>query len=70
MKGAEPIVAIMRPPPLWRDSDYGMNQTILNDVMPRLVPEISTLASSMHTLPDSTYHMCARARVCVWVGVC
>ena len=44
----EPIVVIMRPPPLWRDSDYGMNQTVLNDVMPRLVPTISALASLRH----------------------
>eukprot|EP01044_Picomonas_judraskeda_P001937 COSAG03_NODE_126_length_12149_cov_3.594274_3_plen_118_part_00 len=34
----------MVPPPLWRDSVYGMNQTILNDIMPSLVPEIAALA--------------------------
>ena len=32
--GKEPRVAIMTPPPLWRDSVYGMNQTVLNDIMP------------------------------------
>ena len=39
-----PQMAIMVPPPLWRDSAYGMNQTILNDVMPPLVPQIAALA--------------------------
>jgi hypothetical protein len=43
-KGTPPIISIMMPPPLWRDSAYGMNQTILNDIMPLLVPEIAALA--------------------------
>ena len=42
--GKPPVIAIMRPPPLWKDSDYGMNETVLNDVMPRLVPEIAAIA--------------------------
>ena len=39
--GKAPIVAIARPPPLWRDSDYGMNETVLNDIMPTIVPVIA-----------------------------
>merc|ERR1719272_2184299 len=66
----EPVVVIMRPPPLWRDSDYGMNQTILNTVMPPLVPAISSLAklsyppidvySALGGTPDwkTTYPVC------------
>ena len=42
--GTPPQITIMVPPPLWRDSVYGMNQTILNDIMPSLVPEIAALA--------------------------
>jgi lysophospholipase L1-like esterase len=42
--GTPPQIAIMVPPPLWRDSAYGMNQTILNDIMPPLVPHLAKLA--------------------------
>ena len=43
--GKPPLLAIMTPPPLWRDSSYGMNQSILNDIMPNLVPQIAELAA-------------------------
>jgi lysophospholipase L1-like esterase len=36
-----PLIAIMTPPPLWKDGAYGMDQSVLNDVMPRLVPQIA-----------------------------
>ena len=39
-----PGVTIMRSPPLWRDLDHGMNQTVINDVLPSLISEIATLA--------------------------
>jgi acyl-CoA thioesterase-1 len=42
--GTPPKIAIMVPPPLWRDSVYGMNQSVINDIMPKLVPEIAVLA--------------------------
>jgi hypothetical protein len=48
--GRTPLMAVMRPPPLWRDSDYGMNQTVLNDVMPHIVPTVAGLVSQ--TPPD------------------
>jgi len=47
--GAAPLLAIMRPPPLWRDAAYGMNESVLNDVMPPLVTHVGALAA----LPES-----------------
>ena len=39
--GRKPLMAIMKPPPLWKDGAYGMKQSVLNDVMPKLVPQIA-----------------------------
>jgi len=54
--GKPPLLAVMRPPPLWKNDAYGMNQTVLNDVMPPLVPHIAQLAK----LPQSRYFRIAR----------
>jgi lysophospholipase L1-like esterase len=42
---AAPLLAIMTPPPLWKDGAYGMMQSILNDVMPKLTTKIAKLAN-------------------------
>ena len=42
--GKTPLVTIMIPPPFWRNGSYGMNNVILNDVMPKLVPQIASAA--------------------------
>ena len=42
--GKTPLLAIMTPPPFWRNGSYGMNNVILNDVMPKLVPQIASAA--------------------------
>lgn len=39
--GKKPLIAVAVPPPLMLDSAYGMNQSILNDIMPKLVPKIA-----------------------------
>ena len=39
--GTPPEVLVAIPPPLMRDGAYGMNQTVINDVLPALVPAIA-----------------------------
>ena len=46
-----PLMAIMTPPPLWKDGAYGMEQSVLNDVMPGLVPHIATAAGKANPRP-------------------
>ena len=43
--GKQPKLAVMTPPPLWKDGAYGMNQSVLNDVMPLVVPKIAAAAA-------------------------
>ena len=43
--GKAPKLAVMTPPPLWKDGAYAMNQSVLNDVMPLLVPKIAAAAA-------------------------
>lgn len=38
---SRPTVHVMVPPPLYFDGCYGMNQTVLNSVFPRVVPDIA-----------------------------
>ena len=40
-----PHIAIATPPPLWCDAAYGMNQTVINSVMPRLVKSVAEAAN-------------------------
>jgi lysophospholipase L1-like esterase len=40
--GVEPKVYAMIPPPLMQDKAYGMNQTVINTVLPELIPLISS----------------------------
>jgi len=42
--GKTPLMAIMTPPPLWRNGDYGMSDVTINDVLPRLTPQIASAA--------------------------
>ena len=43
--GKQPKLAVMTPPPLWKDGAYAMNQSVLNDVMPLVVPKIAAAAA-------------------------
>ena len=43
--GKAPKLAVMTPPPLWKDGAYGMNQSVLNDVTPHVVPKIAATAA-------------------------
>lgn len=43
--GRAPLVTVMTPPPLWKDGAYGMSNVVLNDLMPKLVPRIASLAN-------------------------
>ena len=36
-----PLLAVAVPPPLMREAAYGMNQTVINDILPRLIPRIA-----------------------------
>ena len=36
-----PDIYIMIPPPLYKDGVYSMNQTVINDVYPTLIPNIA-----------------------------
>ena len=40
--GQTPLVAVATPPPLMREGAYQMNQTVINDLLPALVPRIAT----------------------------
>ena len=42
--GRAPLVTVMTPPPLWKDGAYGMSNAVLNDAIPKLVPQIAKLA--------------------------
>jgi len=42
--GKTPLMTIMTPPPLWRNGTYGMNDVTINDVLPRLTPQIASAA--------------------------
>jgi hypothetical protein len=37
----KPDLYIMIPPPLYKDGDYNMNQTVINKIFPELIPEIA-----------------------------
>ena len=44
VSGKQPLVVVARPPPLWSAGAYGMNETVLNDIMPPLVTSIARVA--------------------------
>merc|ERR1719183_1637137 len=37
---SKPDLHIMIPPPLYKDNAYRMNQTVINDVFPKLIPQL------------------------------
>jgi lysophospholipase L1-like esterase len=39
-QGVPPKIFVMIPPPLMQDDAYGMNQTVINGVLPKLIPMI------------------------------
>lgn len=41
-----PLIVAVIPPPLLRQGAYGMNETVINDLLPALVPLIATRANS------------------------
>ena len=50
--GKPPAVWIMRPPPLWRQGDYGMNQTVINQVLPTLTTALYKATPHLAGLVD------------------
>ena len=38
---AAPALFINTPPPLWQDGIYGMSKPVINDLLPRIVPELA-----------------------------
>jgi lysophospholipase L1-like esterase len=53
--GASPKIYPMVPPPLMQQAAYGMNQTVINDVYPKLVPLIARDAGSKAEKPIDIY---------------
>jgi acyl-CoA thioesterase-1 len=41
----QPEIFIMIPPPLYKDGVYLMNQTVINEIYPKLIPEIAKQAN-------------------------
>jgi len=77
-----PEIYVMIPPPLMKTGVYGMNATVINQVLPNLVPFIAKWAGLItdpidifgefggHTLPDDDLDGCSEATVneakCSW----
>ena len=38
---SKPEVYLMVPPPLYQDGAYNMNQTVINDVLPTMIPQMA-----------------------------
>lgn len=47
-----PAVWIMRPPPLWKQGSYGMNQTVINDVLPGLTSALYAADRTLSGIVD------------------
>ena len=41
---SHPVIHLMTPPPLYKDGVYGMNQSVINTELPRLVPQVAKAA--------------------------
>ena len=49
---SKPVIYTAIPPPLYKDSVYGMNQTVINDVFPTLIPSINAHNALPHPAID------------------
>ena len=49
---SKPVIYSAIPPPLYKDSVYGMNQTVINDVFPVLIPHINAINQLPHAAID------------------